>query len=52
MNRHDGWAMRMDRVLGVGFREDDADDAWRRIDAFFDEHLRVAPNGTDADPGD
>jgi carboxymethylenebutenolidase len=40
MNRHTGWFAHLDRVPGVGYRGDDAADAWHRIDAFFDQHLR------------
>ncbi|HEX6256333.1 MAG TPA: dienelactone hydrolase family protein [Euzebyales bacterium] len=42
MNRHDGWARVVDRVPGVGYDQDTAADAWRRIDAFLDRHLRGA----------
>ena len=41
MNHHTGWLAQLERVPGVGYRGDDAADAWRRIDAFFDEHLRA-----------
>lgn len=41
MNRHTGWLAHLERVPGVGYRGDDAADAWQRIDAFFDEHLRA-----------
>jgi dienelactone hydrolase len=30
-------------VARAGFREAEADDAWKRIDAFFAEHLAAAP---------
>jgi carboxymethylenebutenolidase len=42
MNRHDGWPRAIDRVPGIGYDPDAASDAWRRIDAFLDHHLRGA----------
>jgi carboxymethylenebutenolidase len=36
------------RVAGMGYEAASADDAWRRIRAFFDEHLAAGPV---ADPG-
>ena len=41
MNQHTGWLAHLERMPGVGYRGDNAADAWRRIDAFFDEHLRA-----------
>ena len=32
----------LSRVTGIGFHAPSADDAWRRIDAFFDRHLKAA----------
>lgn len=31
------------RITGFGYREDDTNDAWRRVFAFFGEHLAVTP---------
>ncbi|MCV7281062.1 dienelactone hydrolase family protein [Mycolicibacterium flavescens] len=31
------------RITGFGYREDTTDDAWRRVFAFFSEHLAVTP---------
>jgi carboxymethylenebutenolidase len=42
MNRHDGWIRVVDRVPGIGYDPDAAADAWQRIDAFLDRHLRGA----------
>ena len=42
MSRHGGAATQvLDRVMGISYRHDDAEDAWRRILAFFDRHLRA-----------
>ena len=41
MNRHEsGLGRVIDRVTSFGFRPEEAEDAWRRIFAFFGEHLR------------
>lgn len=41
LNVHDhGLPLLVDKVTGFGYRDDAAADAWRRIDAFFDRHLR------------
>jgi carboxymethylenebutenolidase len=39
LNRHEGTALTMDRLLRTGFRPAASDDAWRRILAFFGDHL-------------
>lgn len=39
LNRHTGWAAALGRVTGMGYDAASADDAWRRIFAFFDRHL-------------
>lgn len=39
LNRHTGWMAALDRVSGFGYHEAEAEDAWRRIDAFFARHL-------------
>src|SRR3954451_12376434 len=39
LNRHEGVWRVADRVLGIGLREEAADDAWRRIRGFFADHL-------------
>jgi len=40
MNRHSGPVAVLEKVLGVGYHEPSAQDAWARILRFFDEHLR------------
>ena len=41
LNRHGGTAATIiDRITGISYRPADADDAWRRIFAFFDRHLQ------------
>ena len=35
------WVQRLPSVLKAGYSEADAEDAWRRILAFFDEHVRA-----------
>jgi carboxymethylenebutenolidase len=35
------------RVAGMGYEEASANDAWRRIRAFFDTHLTVGPGPDD-----
>jgi carboxymethylenebutenolidase len=39
LNQHSGATGALMKVFGMGYREDDAADAWRRILAFFAEHL-------------
>jgi carboxymethylenebutenolidase len=39
LNRHTGWVAATDRVTGLGYRHQEAEDAWRRILAFFHRHL-------------
>jgi carboxymethylenebutenolidase len=39
LNHHEGWQTKLDRVAGFGYHEEAAADAWKRIDAFFAEHL-------------
>lgn len=41
MNRHVGPAALLDRVMRTGYRPEAAEDAWARILAFFDTHLRA-----------
>lgn len=41
MNRHHGPAVALEKVLGLGFDGPSAGDAWRRIMAFFDTHVRT-----------
>jgi carboxymethylenebutenolidase len=43
LNHHDGWHTVLDRVGGFGHHEQAAEDAWRRIFDFFDEHLATGP---------
>lgn len=40
LNRHSGVPAALDRVMRTGYQPEAADDAWDRILAFFDEHLR------------
>jgi carboxymethylenebutenolidase len=40
MNRHSGPVAVLEKVLGVGYHEPSAQDAWARILRFFDAHLR------------
>ena len=40
MSRYEGKTAVLARVAGLRHRPDDAEDAWRRIDAFFDEHVQ------------
>jgi len=40
LNHHDGWQSAFDKI-GFGHHEESADDAWRRIFAFFDTHVRA-----------
>jgi carboxymethylenebutenolidase len=53
MNRHSGALGAMLRVFGVGYEADSAEDAWRRILAFFERHLHteVQSGGADSGPG-
>jgi carboxymethylenebutenolidase len=39
LNQYTGLTDRITRVVGIGHHAPSADDAWRRIDAFFDRHL-------------
>jgi len=39
LNRHSGREALVDRVTGIGYHGPSADDAWRRILAFFDRHV-------------
>jgi carboxymethylenebutenolidase len=39
LNEHSGATGALMKVAGMGYREDEAADAWRRILAFFAEHL-------------
>jgi carboxymethylenebutenolidase len=40
-----GWLARMPTPMGVGYEEEAAEDGWRRMLAFFDEHVRAAGHG-------
>jgi carboxymethylenebutenolidase len=40
LTRYDGVTAAIGRVTGIGLHAPAADDAWRRIDAFFDRHLK------------
>jgi carboxymethylenebutenolidase len=42
LNHHSGPLGPVARVLGIGHHEPSADDAWRRVLAFFDLHVRTA----------
>jgi carboxymethylenebutenolidase len=42
LNHHSGPLAPVARVLGIGLHEPSADDAWRRVLAFFDLHVRTA----------
>ena len=42
LTQYDGVTGTLAKVTGIGFRAPAADDAWRRIDAFFERHLRAA----------
>jgi carboxymethylenebutenolidase len=41
LNRHAGWMGVTDRITGFGYHEPSAEDAWDRVRAFFDAHLRA-----------
>jgi carboxymethylenebutenolidase len=40
LNRHAGWQVVVERVAGIGWHEPSAEDAWRRIRAFFAAELQ------------
>jgi len=40
LNRHSGWHATVDRVLGYGYEESAAEDAWERTLDFFGRHLK------------
>ena len=42
LNHHSGPLAPVARVLGIGYHQPSADDAWRRVRTFFDHHLREA----------
>src|SRR4051812_7400652 len=42
LSRYDGVTGALSKVTGIGLHAPSADDAWRRIDAFFDRHLKAA----------
>ncbi len=45
LNRHSsGPLAALERVVGFGYHEEPAHDAWQRIFAFFDTHLRAEPH--------
>jgi carboxymethylenebutenolidase len=33
------WMLRLNTRMGAGYRETESEDSWRRILAFFDEHV-------------
>lgn len=41
LNDADTWVVRLPTPMRVGYSEPEAEDAWRRILAFFDEHVRA-----------
>jgi carboxymethylenebutenolidase len=41
-----GWLARMPSPMAVGYNEDAAEDGWRRMLAFFEEHVRQANTNT------
>lgn len=42
LNHHEGWTSVMDRVGGLGYHPEAAEDAWVRIFEFFERHLEGA----------
>jgi carboxymethylenebutenolidase len=50
MNRHGGPLGTTMRVFGVGYEADSAEDSWRRILSFFEQHLRTDPPGPSSAP--
>jgi carboxymethylenebutenolidase len=42
LTQYDGVTGAFSKVTGIGFHAPSADDAWRRIDAFFERHLKAA----------
>jgi len=42
-----GWLARVPTPLAVGYDDDAAEDGWRRMLAFFDEHVRTASPASD-----
>jgi carboxymethylenebutenolidase len=42
LNQYSGLTEKITRVIGIGHNAPAADHAWRRIDAFFDEHVKRA----------
>ena len=45
LNHHEGWRAVVARVSGIGWHEPSAEDAWRRIRAFFAAELRASEGG-------
>jgi dienelactone hydrolase len=43
MNHHGGALGTMLRVFGLRYNADSAEDSWRRILSFFEQHLRPVP---------
>ncbi len=39
LNQHTGWYVHLERWFGAGYSEKAAEDAWKRIFAFFGEHV-------------
>ena len=48
LNRHSGALAVLDKVLGAGYSAPAAEDAWARISAFLDGHLRDGPGSRPA----
>ena len=44
LNHHEGWYTALDRIGGLGHHDEAAEDAWRRIFEFFEQHLAAGPN--------
>jgi carboxymethylenebutenolidase len=40
LNHHSGWTSALDRITGFGYSEPEAEDAWSRMLAFLQRHLR------------
>jgi carboxymethylenebutenolidase len=41
LSQYSGKTQVLARITGIGYHAPSAEDAWRRIDAFFDEHVRA-----------
>jgi carboxymethylenebutenolidase len=51
LNHHEGWRGVVARVTGIGWREASAEDAWRRIQAFFAAELQGSEDAGPAPSG-